>query len=736
MLDSTRTSLPRAPRLLVAAVLSLALAACPGPGDEPPPEEPPGDEVFDPSLYEIIEYELGEKDGEAYRGEGDAESVFHTQRFRLNTPMRIHAVGAMFNVRGDDSLPGHLAIYGDRGHNFFDFNRDEPLREWDLELDKDQHDEVWQVFPLDEPLDIAHPQLLYIGGHYRGEPGQPVLAADEGVSADPFLVAHSSENEQYPPHVAVLPDRGTDSYGFETVYFAGAQGAMSSIGDLMVRLYVERYDVVEDGGTWFTDATEDGVTGLTGSGSVAFGDCNDDGWEDVWDGQLKVNNGDGTFTNLTEVSGITGGGAAAWGDFDNDGHLDLFLASGADQLYQGQGDCLFVNVTAASGIDDTQLWKTDPEGDAVLQNVDTPSAAWLDANNDGLLDLMQANFVSFATADSPIDYLWINQGDGLFVNGTDAAGMLQAQGSGKAGRAVAPADWDNDGDTDIYISNYRLHRNFAWENQGDGSFENIGTDSILEGIGTESGPLQLYYGHTIGSAWGDVDNDGDLDLFNANLAHPRFLTFSNRSMFLENKLGEEDAEAFEDVAADAGILYQETDSSPVFLDYDNDGLLDLFYTAVYSARPSYLYRNDGGFSFTMVSYPAGTWIYNGWGVSTADVDNDGDMDLYGGRFLRNDHPYPGGSLKVRVVGSGEGATNRSGIGVRLQLTTDEAVQTREVQGGGGVSSSLSLVQHFGLGATLSGSLEVTFPGSGSVVSTDVEAGQTLVVHEDGTIEVR
>ena len=738
MLTSPHPRRGPAPQILVPFVLlPLTLASC-VPDDEPPTEEEPA--PFDPSLYELIEYDLDIKDGEAWRGENDTERVFHVQRFRLNSPLTIHAVGAMFNVRGDDSLPAHLAVYGDRGHNFFDFDRAEPMLSLDLPLNKSEHDEVWQILELDEPIDIPHPQLVYVGSEYRGEPGQPVLATDDEVSVDPYLEAHAGPNEQYPPHVAVLPDRGVDANGFETVLFAGASGAMSGSGDLMVRLYVERRDVVAEDETWFRDETdsideaEEGTgTGLFGSGSPSFGDCDSDGDEDVWDGKLHQNQGDGTFIDITDDSGIDASGAAAWGDFNNDGHLDLFLAAGEDQLFEGLGNCQFTNVTAASGINDTQPFNTG-EG-AVDQHVPTPSAAWLDIDGDGLLDLAQANFLDFGTGDASIDRLWLNQGDGSFIDATETAGMLQDQGSGKAGRGLSPADWDNDGDSDLFVSNYRLHRNFAWQNDGSGQVTNVAAASPLGGVGTEVSPLQSYYGHTIGSAWADVDGDGDQDLFCANLAHPRFLHFSNKSMFLQNQLVETGALDFVDVAEEAGILYQETDSSPVFLDFDNDGQIDLFYTAVYPGRPSYLYRNEGDWRFSMVSYQAGTWIYGGWGVSAADLDNDGDLDLYGGRFFRNEHHALGGWLKVQVVGSGEGATNRSGIGARLLIDTGDGIQSRQVFSSLGVSSGASLIQHFGLGSAEGGALEVYFPGTESTVTTTFTRNQSLVVYEDGTLDL-
>jgi hypothetical protein len=709
----------------------LLLTGCPtDDGVEPTTSPTP-----EPIPLEVVSYDLGEPDGNADDGDG-AERVWDVMRIHHAVPMRIHAIEAMWRVRSSDDKQAHLAIIPDEGHNFYDHLREAPYAEWHLDLDKEEHDRVWQRFDLEEPIELAAPGLVYVGQLFRGEGGQPMLSTDAEASPDPYLVEHATGDDVYPTRIKTYPDRPMNQ-GFESVSMGG--------GDLLVRLHVEFFDIPSDT-PWFHEQhrlEEDERSGLPGSGSPSFGDCNDDGFDDSYLGSIYVNNRDATFTQSdAATSGIdVGGGTGVWGDYNNDGILDLFVARNDDQLYEGVGNCTFVNMTAASGIDDTQRFNNDPDWDPEngiqRSHAPTPSAAFVDVNNDGLLDIMQANFMNFTTGDSPDDYLWINQGDGLFHNATDELGMDQDTGSlsqsGYAGRGVAISDYDNDNDPDIYISNYRLHENLHWRNEGAG-------DSFVDAswaVGTKGYLLNGYYGHTIGSAFGDVDNDGDMDLFAANLAHPRFIDFSDKSMFLRNELVETGEAVFTEMREDAGMIYQETDSSPVFLDYDNDGFLDLFYTAVYPARPSYLFHNNGDWTFSMVSHHAGTWIYGGWGVATADIDNDGDLDLHGGKLFVNDYPALGGWMKVSVVGSGDGATNMSGIGAKVRVTTDASTQHREVQPTTGVGGHNSLTQHIGIGDALRARVEVEFPATGIVVDAgEADAGTWFVVHEDGTVTVR
>ena len=137
----------------------------------------------------------------------------------------------------------------------------------------------------------------------------------------------------------------------------------------------------------------------------------------------------------------------------------------------------------------------------------------------------------------------------------------------------------------------------------------------------------------------------------------------------------------------------------------------------------------------MVSYPAGTWIYNGWGVSYADVDNDGDLDIYGKKLLRNDLESAGNSVTVKAVGGGAGMTNTSAIGARIEVLVGDQVLLREVSSAVGVSSGKPLRQTIGIGDASEATVIVYFPVSGEIVDLGpVAAGSSVTVHEDGTVE--
>ncbi|MBI5193306.1 MAG: VCBS repeat-containing protein [Nitrospirae bacterium] len=431
-----------------------------------------------------------------------------------------------------------------------------------------------------------------------------------------------------------------------------------------------------EGLTTFTDVTE--VAGLKGVNTqrVSWGDYNNDGYDDLlFNGyMLYKNNGDGTFKNVTQEAGIayvTGANGGVWGDFDNDGNLDFYtFASGkdsTDRFWRNNGDGTFTDITKNAA------QTPDP--------FPSEAAAWGDYDKDGFIDIYVANyekplFTTIERAMGTPDRLYHNNGDNTFEEVSTAAGIAPPENM--CGRGVSWGDYDNDGDPDIYVSNYRLDSNFLWRNntspihlpsplpsplRGEGIFSNVAEEAGAEGYEQEG-----MYGHSIGADWGDYNNDGNLDLFVSNLAHPRYIGFSDKSMLLENQ-GPPDYR-FKDRFGSSGIRFEETTADPSFADYDNDGMLDLFFTSTYEGKKSFLYKGNGDGTFTDITWLAGVRVDNGWGNAFADFDNDGDLDLItasgtgnGVRLFRNDgngNHY----LQVKVVGS---KSNRSGIGARVTV---------------------------------------------------------------------
>jgi hypothetical protein len=511
----------------------------------------------------------------------------------------------------------------------------------------------------------------------------------------------------------------------------------SSPGDFMLEVEAETIQVVAPEDRTFEQVPPDQV-GIPSFNRLAVADVDGDGDLDVMvNGPvLYLNDGTGHFTDATQtwLPGIVADNGGMFGDFDNDGDPDYFsagIANAPDRLLRNEGNH-YADVTAASGIDDSQDYTC---GDKVgVQPAPTEAVAWLDYDRDGWLDLYIGGFMCWTPPEVPTyDQLWRNNGDGSFSNLTDASGVIIGQYPGHPTRGVAPADANGDGWTDILVTNYRLHKNLYYESLGGGLFDSAGERSTLQGVGTLNG-LSKLYGHSIGAAWGDIDQDGDLDAFVANLAHPRFISFSQKATLYVNPGGLKPV--FEDVTQAAGIRYVETPASPNFWDYDNDSDLDLFYTCTYVARPSQFYRNDGHPAWTEVTYPSGVVVYDGMGSVVLDMDGDGDLDLMAGkRVFRNRNQAGHGSVQVRVVGKGAGATNRDGIGARVTATVGGKLVLRERVGGHGSGVQDSPWLHVGLGAATSVDLEVSFPASSTVVKVPgAKAGSLVTVHEDGTVQ--
>ncbi|MHB1560162.1 MAG: FG-GAP-like repeat-containing protein [Isosphaeraceae bacterium] len=412
-------------------------------------------------------------------------------------------------------------------------------------------------------------------------------------------------------------------------------------------------------------------------GGSAFDDFNGDGRPDImvlsgdWDlgGSLFINRGDGSFEDRGGLSHLADQKMAVnlvHADYDNDGDLDVLALRGGWEtpyrlsLLRNRGDGVFDDVTVAAGL-----------GEPIASQ----SAGWGDYDNDGLLDLYVAGEYHDRNA-TALNHcrLYHNRGDGTFQNVAATAGVLNERWA----KGVAWGDYDDDGDQDLYVSNMN-GPNRLYRNQGDGTFADVAPELGL------TGPEDSF------SCWfWDYDNDGRLDLFvtgfNATLgdvvADQLGRPARGERPRLYHNLG---PSGFREVAAEVGLDRVTLPMGSNFGDIDNDGFLDVFLA---TGRPPYsmlipdlMFRNVDGRRFEDVTIASGTGhLQKGHGVSFADWDDDGDIDLFvevGGQtpgdrahnvlFQNpgNDHHW----IKLRLVGT---RTNRSAIGARIRLDLEES----------------------------------------------------------------
>ncbi len=476
----------------------------------------------------------------------------------------------------------------------------------------------------------------------------------------------------------------------------------------------------------FSDHTEAaGLGSVTGS-RVAWGDFDNDGWDDLMfsGGRLFRNDRTGAFTDVTLAAGTAGpyrGGV--WGDYNNDGWLDFYATAWRhdwDTLLRNNGDGTFTNVTVAAG--------------GVFDDLPSEAAAWGDFDNDGCLDLYVVNY-EWPPLDDVTDslgtpnILWHNECDGTFTNATDSAGVFQVRRS----RGAIWTDYNHDGWQDLYVSNYRLEPNELWENNRNGTFTNVGPQAGVDCDNrTVTNPSGVC-GHSIGADVADFNNDGDLDIFVANLNHPRLVPAGGDFSALYRNGGAPNY-GFTNVRALSGIGYCETASNPTWGDYDADGDPDLFVTSIYENRTNNMYRNDGLSRFSEVTDRAQLVSDNGWGAAWSDFDNDGDLDLVVGsssgvRLWRN----PGNDnswIQLELQGR---SSNKAAIGARVTVGTGRDAQVQEIQGGEGTASQSSLRLFYGLGST-QGSVDVFVEWPSGLTQEEQFAvdGIYLVVEPEGS----
>lgn len=430
----------------------------------------------------------------------------------------------------------------------------------------------------------------------------------------------------------------------------------------------------------FTDVTA--AAGLSGQSAqhVSWGDYDKDGLPDLLlDGhRLFRNTGVGTFENVTDaavLSHVTADGGI-FGDYDNDGDLDLFIFSRDRNSLLQNRDQVFVPV------------RQDVFG---AREMHTAAAAWGDLNNDGCLDLYVANYENFAVMRGAgiQDRLYLNDGAGGFTDISRQAGIETDEAM--CGRGVVWTDYNENGWLDIVVANYRLDPNFLWMNRG-----GLNLADQAGPMGVRGHMKEGFFGHSIGPVSGDLDNDGDPDLFITNLAHPRYIEISDPNMLLINR-GAPDY-AFVDRYGTSGIRFEETNADPALADVDNDGDLDLYITSVYPGRRSHLYANQLDHHFTDITWVSGTRVENSWGCAFADFNDDGFADLItagkDGVHLFQNNGNGRHWIKVKID---DAACNRYGIGGRVTLILPGGRQVREITAGRGTGDQDGVAVLFGLG---------------------------------------
>jgi enediyne biosynthesis protein E4 len=458
---------------------------------------------------------------------------------------------------------------------------------------------------------------------------------------------------------------------------------------------------------------------------------------------LYRNNGDGTFTDVTARAGVGAEGlfgmGIAVGDYDNDGFPDLFVCGyGRSILYHNNGDGTFTDVTEKAGVENAGRWAS--------------SAAWFDCNNDGHLDLVIANYVDWSPEHNfwcgdrgpgmrsychPDVYhgqpptLFRNNGDGTFTDISKPAGLAAKPANGLG---VVTFDYDNDGWQDIFIANDSMP-NSLFHNNRDDTFTEL---AYLAGVAVSSDGLPEA---GMGTDAADTTGSGLLDIAVTHLDTQLARVYRN--------LGKD---GFEDVTLRSKIGYATFHMSGFgvrFMDYDNDGARDLFmanghvldnieryHSDSHYAEPKLMFRNLGNGAFENVSNQLGPdFVVSrvSRSAAIADYDNDGDLDILvsnnGGapQLLRNDGGNANRWLELFLIGT---RSNLDAVGARVKVVAGDLILHDQRKGGMSYQSAQDPRLHFGLGGRSKvDAVEILWPSGAVTKLQDIRADQIIAVKE-------
>ncbi len=507
-------------------------------------------------------------------------------------------------------------------------------------------------------------------------------------------------------------------------------------------------DVTRQAGIDFVHSIgDDSLSNLVESsgGGVAFLDFDQDGYLDLYmtagafvqgfseglrpkgtlRNHLYKNRGDGTFSNVTDRARVGDEGygmGVVVADYDNDGYPDLYVTNyGRNVLYHNNGNGTFSDVTDRAGVGGNEC---------------SVGAVWLDYDNDGLLDLYVGNYIQFDpeyryfyTPDGfpgPLAYrgqadvLYHNRGDGTFEDMTENMGVFRPQGRAMG---VSAADYDHDGYVDIYVANDAME-NYLFHNERGQRFQDVG---LMAGVA---------YNHrgdatsSMSVDFADYDGDGRTDIYLSDMSYSALYRNEGQGLFSDRTYQA-------GIAAASG---QFVGWSASFLDYDNDGDVDIFQVNgdlqhLYGQEDQ-LFENLGGGQFRDVSVERGRYFQEelvGRGAAFGDYDNDGDVDAFivtlndRGVLLRNEGGNRGNWLLLRLIGT---SSNRDGVGARVTVVAGGKQQVAQKKNSTGYLSQGDPRLHFGIGDNaVVDRLEIVWPSGKVQVLENVQARQILTVTE-------
>ena len=439
---------------------------------------------------------------------------------------------------------------------------------------------------------------------------------------------------------------------------------------------------------------------------------------------LYRNNADGTFTDVTKEAGVGdeehfGFGCSA-ADFDKDGDLDLYVLNyGPNVFYRNNGDGTFTDISESSGLANSN-WSL--------------SAPWFDYDGDGDLDVYVANYLEYdsgkfrsyyaaAGYPGPLSYrgqpdaLYRNNGDGTFTDVTKAAGIYQPNGRAMS---ATVADLNNDGFPDIYVANDAME-NYYFRNKGNGTFENEG---LMTGLAFGEGGQGV---SSMGPCIGDVDRDGWLDVYIPDMGYGCLLM--NRKDYFEDRTEPTSlAVVCGQYTGWGGVLF-DYDCDGYLDIFVANGDAHHEYT-----EEDVLMRNDGMGNFVDIADKSGPYFkqkYVGRGATYGDFDNDGDLDLLvinlndSPRLLRNDGGNKNNwlTIQARLAGGKSDA-----IGARIIVTAGPLTQIRDLIPVTGYLSQADPRCHFGLGkSTKADTVEIRWPDRQTTKLKDVDSNQIITV---------